>query len=275
MRIILFLVLSLMLAVPQLDADQHETIRLETTTELTDSPDGHRLALLTEGIDATVLETRNGWVRVGIEGWVAIEDTSLRVSPDVVAATPPPVSGGDDGLLTGAIYVTNKKGKTIVGSGTAVRLVEGSEAAEAIAQLRESCESKREEVLVEASRLKEEAGYALSRTEDTSEAFEKYDEANGKRRRLLKQLKRHDDDCDFRMEEILGEFEVARGLSDAEGRFSLRRVPGGSFVIWARFDTKKTRYVWEVPVTIAPGEDLTLDLTNLNLTRTVPIPKYK
>jgi len=268
---------SLPIALLALQAGSSTPTRTVQLTELTREPGGDRLALLTEGQQVTIVEPGERWTRVRVEGWVATAD--LEGLAPVVPAVPAPLAQALHAApattaLTGSIFVVHE-GKTLVGRSIAVRLVGGAAAAqERTAVLRGSCDTRHKELADEAASLKRDMDKAM-KSEDASAAFAGYDKAKWARRDVLETLRTHDAECLMKVDESLRQTEAARALSSDAGAFAFPVVPPGDYLLVAWIEAEQTRFVWEFPVALQPGQQLVQDLTNQNLTRSTPLPTYK
>jgi len=254
------------------------TRNIQTMTELTREPGGERLGLLSQGLPVTILEQNERWTRVQIEGWVAtadVEGTPGEALPIPTPVQPAPApAAASSSSLSGSIFVVHE-GKTLVGSSTTVRLVRDAEGTKArVAVLRGGCIEKHESLMQEAARLKKLMDSAMKQ-EDASAAFTKFDEAKWARRDVIDKLKSHDAECTRQMDEALARSEAARVLANDGGGFAFPDVAPGDYLLATWVDAGQTRFVWEVAVTLRPGERLVRDLTNTNLSHSTAIPTYK
>jgi len=252
--------------------------KVQTLTELTREPDGERVAILNEGLPVTIVEQKERWTRVRIEGWVVTADLEELVGSTAPVPAPPQATGTapapSTSSVSGSVFVVHE-GKTLVGRGTAVRMLrEPAAAQERLADLRATCDGRRAGLADEAARLKKTMDGAM-RLEDTSAAFAKFDEAKWARRKILDDLRSLDADCAARQDESMRELEAARVLSNDAGAFAFPDVAPGEYLLVAHFEDETQRFAWEVPVALKPGERLARDLTNGNLTRTVPVAASK
>ncbi|MFQ5701594.1 MAG: hypothetical protein ACE5HU_07105 [Acidobacteriota bacterium] len=252
-------------------------VRLTRASELTASPSGERIGVLLSGLTVTPVEEQGDWVRVHIEGWIprraltahAGESTALE-SPDLIV--PAPVVHLAT-RLEGTIFVTDH-GMTQIGHATAVRLVSSpEELADTLKGIHAECDTNHAELLETAAELKKERNRAL-RIEDTTKAFDAYDKAKWARTDILRRIEALDTACAERIETILDDHEVARTLSDREGRFSFAQIEPGSYLLHAQFDTDKKRFAWDIPIVLEAAASLAIDLTNSNLTHTAPLNDY-
>lgn len=262
MRAAVLAIMSLTL----LASTQDSTVpTLLNTTDLSDMPgEGRRLGVLLAGAPVRVLERDGTWVKVSIEGWVEANDLGAASA----AALP---AGGGRGRISGSIFISEEDGATTVGSAIGVRLLRDGEGFRAsVDSMRAACDSRREEIAGEIEVLKKEGDSAM-RTEDTSEAFRQYDEIKRRRLGAQKALASHDRECAERVETLVESHTVSRTLTSADGRYELPAVQPGRYVLHVALDSGDNRHEWDVEVSIGPGEELTLDLTEDNRTRRAPI----
>ena len=252
--------------------------RLARTTELASAPQGERTALLMAGTPIRVLETSGGWTKVQIEGWIpageAPGDQAATVASAAAEAPAPAPTGG--GRISGSIFVTAAGGKTFAGSRIAVRLLrEAGESRRELETIRSGCVPRHKALEMESEALRQKADRALKTVESTSQAFEAYDEAKRQRARKLREMQAADDECLARIESVLDGRAVARGLSNADGRYEFAQVAAGAYLLQASLEADGLRHQWEIEVELQDGQTMSLDLTNTNRTRVEEIPVYR
>ena len=284
MRVLWLCGICLILAAVPMQTSEVPTTTLSQIADLAAAPEGERVGVLLPGAAVRVLETRGGWTRISIEGWTRLDEVgpstsagSAAVSPgEPVAAAPSRQAQTPDGTITGSIFITDAKGQTVVGSGVAVRLVrEAGGAATEVSSLRAECDAVRSRLQSEADALSEEGKRAMRTVENTSAAFEAYDEAKRQRQGVLREMRQHDELCDSRFEQALEARVVRKGLSGSDGRYSLEGVPPGQYALLATLPVDDVRHEWEVEVSLDPGQRLVVDLHNSNRARTRALPIYR
>ena len=252
---------------------------LATATDLMSQPDGARVAVLLPGAVPQVIETRDGWSRVTLEGWIRAEPGLPDATPPAPAAVTPPApapAASSDGAIAGSVYVTDQKGRASVGSGLALRLLaDPASAASEIAAIAAECDVKRDALRAEAAALKDKGDRAMKTIENPSQAFEAYDEAKRQRSAKMREAKSWDDQCGSRQEAVFDAHAAQRALTSAEGKFSFDRVPPGRYTLHAALEAAGARHEWDLDVTVAAGQRMTLDLTNANRIRFTTLPVYR
>jgi len=249
---------------------------LTESSEIVSEPGAARFGVLMAGTPVRVLEARDGWLHVSVEGWIRTdEDAPVPAVPG--AAAMPAVATGTV-TLSGKISLAGAvkgKGGPVAASGVALRLVSDPEGNRTrLDEARASCAARRGPLVDQAAKLKEQANVALSTTENTATAFEAYDEAKWQRKKVVAQLRSLDEDCRASEESVLESATVARTLTDPTGAFVLRGVPPGRYLLTAILETKNERHIWEMDVDLSGG-DATVDLTPDNRTAVEPATNYR
>jgi len=245
-------------------------VKLHDDAPMYDAVDGQRGGILLSGTPVRVLETRPGWFKISVEGWIRDEGSVLGATPPAVAAV------SSRARLSGQIFVTGEDGATHVGQHVTVRLLRDfGPSRDRIAQIRSGCDRRRQELGAEAARLKEEGGRAMRVIENPAEAFEKYDEAKRQREATLRQLESHDAQCAAEVESALNDAAVDRALSDSEGRYLFDAVEPGAYHLHASLEAAGVRTEWILELNLVPGEARDIDLTNENQTSSDPLPIYR
>jgi len=252
------------------------SVILTETAEITTTPGAERFGVLLAGSPVRVLEARDGWMRVSVEGWIPADGaTAAPAAPELRPAPAAAEPAGAAVSLSGSVFVTDR-GRTIVGSGIALRLVSDPERIRRkLDESRSACGSRRGALEDEARELKDKASRSLSAIENTTSAFEAYDEAKRRRREVLASLKSLDQECLSEEESIVESGTVARTLSDPHGGYSFRGVAPGRYLLTAALETEEQRQIWQVDVELAAGTSPTIDLTQENRTAMEPLPSYR
>ena len=274
---------ALILAAPQaapqqaaLPASEPARAAISTVADLTSDPDGARLGLLLPGAQVEILETREGWARVKVEGWVRAEEgwQDGGASPAARPAPPAPVPAAAPAHLEGSVFVTGKKGKGIVGAGIAVRLITDTPASRAsLAEARAACRETAGALMAEIEALQKQAETMLSKPADATTAFQGYDAAKRQKAEKMKQLVVVDRECMNGLDAAADRHAARRAVTDAEGRFRFDAVAAGSWLVHAWLDADEMRHEWDVPLQVAEGAAVQLDLTEANRTRSMSLPK--
>jgi hypothetical protein len=257
----------LLLCGPALGADA--TVAAETS--LRASPEGAEiLAFVTSGTPAEVLEQREGWARVSIEGWVRsdvleggqpapaaatpappqVEAVPATPAPAVVAAAPPAMATADAATgvpVEGVVRVKLGRFKKASAEREPVLLLPaGVELTDT-----ESPETDRRmaEIEAEAARLKREAEIAMqgpSFRESTAardKLMKERDVVLAERQEIL--MVRHG-----RHEAEARRLALVTGTTDSKGWFRLSTVEPGEYTVYTRLTRENVDLEWLEPITV-------------------------
>jgi len=238
----------LLLCGPALGADA--TVAAETS--LRASPEAAEiLAFVTAGTPAEVLERREGWARVSIEGWVR-SDVLEGGQPAPAAATPaPPAMATADAAtgvaVEGVVRVKLSRFKKASAERAPVLLLP----ADAELTDTESPETDRRlaELETEAARLKREAEIAMqgpSFRESTAardELMKERDVVLAKRQEVL--MVRHG-----RHEAEARRLALVTATTDSKGWFTLSPVAPGGYTVYTRLPRENVDLEWLEPITV-------------------------
>ena len=271
MRTIAVLALSTALTAVSADNPPDTMPRIKSTTDLSLAPDGERMGVLMAGSPVKVLEQREGWTRVSVEGWVLSgqipEPERAAGEPSMPALPAPTATSGQNAALAGAIFMVDA-GSTIVGSRIAVRLLSQPEETMArIGAIQQRCDSKRQGLALEARLLEDKADRALKTIESTSEAFEKYDDAKRLRARKLRELEALNEDCLEQVDNELERSAAASVLTTDDGQYRFEGIAPGAYMVFATLQSRGVRHEWSIKVDLAAAAEQKLDLTTANRTR--------
>lgn len=263
--------------------------RIAGTSDLSAAAGGERIGVLLPGADVRILEQQGDWARVEIIGWVPAgavvaadippSGTAAPALPPAAPSEPPVTATAREtraGSLTGTLYVAGPRGRTLVGANTGIILLKDPALArQALEGIRAECERLRSGIVEDAARLKRQADQALKTIENTTRAFEAYDEAKRARERKMRELRRHDETCATQESEASSPLVQARGLTSSDGRFRFEHVPAGRYLLVTSFEAENQRHAWEVETEVAAGGTVDLPLTEANRLSVTDVPTYK
>ncbi len=259
------------LALPSATPPGQQQATLSRVADLTSAPDGERLGLLLAGAQVAVLETRDGWSRVAIEGWMRAEAGWGEPGPPAAA---PATASAAPARLSGTIFLTGRKGKGLVGSGIAVRLVRDTpESRDALQQSRATCSATTDALIAEIDALQKQAETMLSKSKDATAAFQGYDAALKAKADKLKELAAADRACMTGLDAAADGHAALRTASATDGTFSFDGVVPGRYLLHAWMDADDARHEWDVPLAVEPAAAMRLDLTEANRTRAIQLPR--
>ena len=235
--------------------------------ELLDAPGGRPIAILLSGPRPRVLEQREGYVKVALEGWV-------RASGATDATTPPPAlspGGGTEAgaaaptaaSVSGAVLVTLPGGEVRKGAGARVVLlgkIEELEAArrELVAAYQPAAQKLREEIAgLEAKRRA-----ALNSSDNLGQATKSLDRSKSDLAAKKKDLASLQATMASREGKLVAEHALGETRADADGSFRFAGVSPGEYRLWAIYsENDATDYRWYLPARVESGSGGTaLDL---------------
>jgi hypothetical protein len=265
-------------AAPLVGSSEGALLELSRTSDLASTPGGGRVGVLLPGAPVRVIETRDGWIRVAVEGWILADDLGGEAPESAPAPMRMPSPSAVPALakISGSVYVTGEGGKTLLGSGLAVRLVENNEdVAAQIAAINDECHTRRSVLSDKAALLADQAERAMKTISGTSEAFEAYDEAKQRRARTLKEIKKLDAECGEKLEAAVESRTVSRTLTGADGRYIFDAVRPGVYIVHVILEAEGMRHEWDAQADTREVTSLTLDLIPSNRARSEKVPTYR
>lgn len=193
---------------------------------LFDAPRGSWLASVHAGAPVVVLEEREGWRRVRIEGWVAVPSGVAAAAP--LPAPPSPVEQGSTAIVSGTIP-PGPAGSVADGARSTL-LVAGLEELDRHHQaLGAECRPLIEAGARRVVELKEQAGRALN----SSDNFRQAAEAKNQARAALREAEREQHErvtaCRVRAEDLFQQHAVRHGFADSSGKFVFEGVAPGAY----------------------------------------------
>ena len=238
--------------------------RLAADTSLLSAPDGFPAGTLREGMAVQVLERRDGWLRVQVEGWVPADSlVRAEAAPTeavLTGAAAMAATGGGTGELEGLIRLQGKWGRKQIGEDLEVLLLPGRvEIDELLASNEEEQRAEIAELDVQVKDLERRIIRAMqgpslmesNREADSLEAQK--DELLGRRNDLLASLHgRHQ----AAARELAGSMVV----SDSRGWFRFASLGAGEYTVYARLTAGDSDVEWLEPVQLPGGGTVRVDL---------------
>ncbi len=232
-------------------------------TSLRPAPDGAEiLAFLTTAAPVQVVEQRDGWIRVRVDGWVPADAVAAEAPMSAPAsrapaahasapASPPSVPTAapmTERSVEGLIRVKLGRFKKVSAAGVPVMLLPGdsaigeagadSETAQRLAELDER-----------ARQLKKQAEQAM-RGSNFTEANRRHDELMDQHKAVLAERRDVLAAEHGRNEQSARLSALATAIADAKGWFGLPAVPAGSYKLYARLTNEKIDLEWIENVTV-------------------------
>lgn len=221
---------------------------------LLDLPKGTWLATVRGDAAVTVLEERDGWRRVRLEGW-----TMAAPGPAAAAGTAPegdaPADAAAGGArIEGVLSPDIRTGGT-AGAGVLVLLARESQALDAEhRRAGEECDSRFKEKKRQIENLRVELQGALNSSSNFREATSRNDQIKARLRNAEVERRQTIEECRGRAEAIFQRLAVARAVSDGDGRFGFEDVAPGRYRIVAFEATGDRPRSWSLGCVIeGPG----------------------
>jgi hypothetical protein len=191
---------------------------------LLDVPKGAWLATVRGDAAVTVLEERDGWRRVRLEGW-----TMAAPGP-----TPAQAGAGVAGARIEGVLAPDIRTGGTAGAGVLVLLLRDSEALDAEhGRAGEECGARVREKDRQIEDLRAELQRALNSSSNFREATTRNDQARARLKGAERERLQAIEECRSRAEEIFQRFAVARAISDGNGRFGFEGVTPGHYRVVA------------------------------------------
>ncbi len=249
---------------------------------LFDAPKGAWLGALRENAPLVVLEEREGWRRVRLEGWIMAPaavpaGTGLSESSGPAAATPPEAGmvvsregPGDPGQAAATQRLADVQGVLApplgaggsAGAGVLVLLVKESSGLDSEhRKLGAECRARLDQKDRDLLALRAEADRALNSSDNFREASGRSDQA--RTRLATGQRERRDliQECRARAQAVFEEAVTGRAISDASGRFEFQRVVPGRYRVVAFETTGDVPRSWSFSFLVEGNAPHALDPT--------------
>jgi len=243
--------------------------------EVLDIPGGRAVAILLPGAPRRVLEEKNGYVRVAVEGWIRIprplaagagepapvsDGSTAPIRSEVSLQPGTPVQGAT--TLAGRIIIRIASGEIRYGAGGRVLALGSVEELEARrGSLAAAYQTERRDLQEQIQSLQNEKAGALSSSENLNQATRRLDRAKAGLAQKNLDLQALEVKVAAREAALVEEFRIAETFADSNGAYSLGSLPAGACRIWAVFSDSGLTYRWYVSATLSEGKADTLDLT--------------
>ena len=252
---VLFLLLPLVCT-----AVRGEEAAASAPEEILDAPGGKPIAILLAGAVRNQGETRDGYVRVRVEGWIRLPGTAPpAVAPARAPLPAPAVSSAVP--LSGIIVTTLPSGEARYGSGAKVVLLgRVPELDAAWSRLKEGYDRERADLEARTEDLKLQEKSALSSTDNMTQASQKLDRV----RKMLRQAQQEKQDLKTRYatraDELFRTHQAAETVADAEGRYAFSNAAPGSYRLLAIQTLSGAAATWYLPVEVPASGGAIRDL---------------
>jgi hypothetical protein len=242
--------------------------------QLFDAPRGAWLAEARTDASIQVLEERDGWKRVRIEGWVpddalaaiaapaggADAAIAAAAAPGIAAAAPLPAAHGTGATIQGVLMPTAGMVPATVGASLPVLLI--ADVAKYTAEqqaLVTSCRAR----IASQDAASEEAQRRLDAAFNSSGNFTEASRRNDRAKADLAAAKKARDEavsaCVDEADALAQRFAVARAPADTAGRFQFASLDPGTYRVFASEHREGAVRAWAFDATVTPGATVVLD----------------
>jgi hypothetical protein len=232
-------------------------------TVLLDAPRGAWLANVRGGASLVVLEERDGWRRVRLEGWMPADGTGTPSGAPAVAAgggmetgsaIPETVPSSAGVVVTGVLVPIHGMEPATPGGNLVVLLVGNLASFDAEHRaLGVGCRASMSASDEKIAALQNVEDKALNSTGNLAEATRRYDQAKADLAAA-----RHDraealEGCRGRADALFARYAVARTLSEPSGRFEFRGVAPGTYRVIAGEHSASGARSWSIDCVVGEG----------------------
>ncbi len=222
---------------------------------LLDAPRGAWLAAVRSDAPMIVIEERNGWRRVRIEGWVPATDASAPAEPSPRGV----VVGG--ARVRGVLLAPGDVPSASAGSGLIVMLLSDLEVLDREhAAVGDECRSRLKEINDRVESLQGDLARALNSSDNLRQATERSDRLKAQIAQAGKERTARLRDCRSAADTLLERHAVQKGITDGNGAFEFDGIASGRYRVYAADPSGDPPRTWllECKVT-APSDAIVLD----------------
>ncbi len=244
--------LAVLLLVPFLFSPAPAGETAAAPEEVLDAPGGKPVAILLPGAARSTMETREGYVRIRLEGWVRLPGTaSSTAAPDPEPVSPSPMPEVPRRALAGTVAATLSSGEIRYGAGARVAVLGPADDLEpAWRNLKEEFEREKTGLEERILGLKEREKKALSSTDNLTEATRILDRTRRMRVEAEKGREGIRERYARSVEDLFGRHLVEETAADPEGRYSFPALPPGKYWLLAVLTTGEGVRRWYLPVEV-------------------------
>jgi hypothetical protein len=230
------------------------------TDDLLDSPGGHPIAILLPGTARKVIEAKDGYVKVVVEGWIRQEAAgpTLEAQPSPPPPFPEPIPAT---FLSGRIEVQLPSKEIRYGAGARVMLLGNvAELEKRRAALATAYQSEIKDLEAQIAQLETAKRQALNSSENLGQASKNLDQAKASLARKQKEFGAIQKKYGTLGDALVEEFKVADTAADPGGEYHLAGVAPGEYRLRAWFTDQGADYRWYLPASVSdqPGTVLNL-----------------
>lgn len=224
-------------------------------TILLDAPRGVWLAAVRSDAAMTVIEERDGWRRVRIEGWVPATDAGTSAEPSPRGA----VAGG--ARVRGVLLPAGGAPSDSAGSGLIVLLLSDLEVLDREhAAAGEECRSQLKEVTDRIESLQGDLTRAFNSADNFRQATERSDRLKAQIAQAGKERAARLRACRSASDTIMERHAVQKGIADGSGTFDFAGVAPGRYRVFASDPAGDPPRTWLLECKVAaPSDAIVLD----------------
>jgi hypothetical protein len=253
MKIASLLLLPLLVSAP----GASEPSAGRATLELLDAPGGKVTAVLLPGAPTRILEQREGYVRVVVEGW--IRATEGGASGPAPAPAPPAAAGP---ALAGRIETPGKSGERRPGAYARVAVLAASEQLDRDREaLQRAYRSERESLERRIGELEAAGKKALNSSDNMTEAARRADQIRSELAGRRKELEGLDARFAGQAGELYRKHQLAETVADPGGNFVFPSLPPGRYRLAVTASDASSTWHGYAPAEVPPGGGGWVDLT--------------
>jgi hypothetical protein len=239
------------------------------TEELLDSPGGRPVAVLLPGSARRVVEAKDGYVKVVVEGWIRQEGAPPQSEAPAVTA-PPPLPAPTPALpaasvasLAGRIEIRLKNKEVRYGSGARVMLLGNlAELEPRRVALASAYQAEVKDLEAQIAQLEADKRRALNSSENMSQASSNLDQAKAALVRKNRELGAIQQKYSTLGDALVEPYKVAEVAAGPGGEYHLDGIAPGEYRLRAWFSEGGAEYRWYVPASVSAQKGTILDLNS-------------
>ena len=234
------------------------------TLEMLDSPGGRVTAVLLPGTPTKILEQREGYARVVVEGWIRMPaggSVAREPGPNTAPAPASPPAAPALPALSGQIETGSSSSERRPAAYARVTLLAASEELDRDREaLGREYRSDRESLARRIGELEAAGKSALNSNDNMTEAARRADQIRAELARRRKELAEVDTRYAVRAGELYRKHQVAETVADPGGHYVFPTVPAGRYRLAVATGDSASIRRWYVPAEVPAGGGGRVDL---------------
>jgi|GEM_PF-3224292 len=238
------------------------------TEDLLDAPGGHPVAILLPGTPRRVLEAKEGFVKVVVEGWIRQEGPAPKTDalPAVADPLPPSSPAAPEvapvASISGRVEIRLPTKEVRYGAGARVMLLgKVTELEPRRVGLASAYQAEVRELQAQITELEAAKKKALNSSDNLTQATKNLDQAKASLARKTQDLEAIGKKYATQGEALAESFKVAEVTADPGGEYHLDGVAAGEYRLRAWFSDQGSEYRWYVPASVTARERTVVDLS--------------